>query len=36
VSLTQGEFATDARLQLHRNGWSDSFDKLAQFVQASS
>jgi uncharacterized protein YndB with AHSA1/START domain len=33
VSLTQGEFATDARLELHRNGWTDSFDKLARFLQ---
>jgi uncharacterized protein YndB with AHSA1/START domain len=36
VSLTQGEFATAARLELHRNGWSDSFDKLGRFVQAGS
>jgi uncharacterized protein YndB with AHSA1/START domain len=36
VSLTQGDFATDARLELHRNGWSDSFDKLARFVQVGS
>lgn len=36
VSLTQGEFATDARLELHRNGWTDSFDKLRRFVQSGS
>lgn len=36
VSLTQGEFATDARLELHRDGWTDSFAKLGQFVQSSS
>jgi uncharacterized protein YndB with AHSA1/START domain len=28
VSLSQGEFATEERLELHRNGWADSFDKL--------
>ena len=36
VSLTQGEFATDARLELHRNGWTDSFDRLRRFVQSGS
>lgn len=28
VSLTQGIFATDERLSLHRDGWTDSFEKL--------
>jgi uncharacterized protein YndB with AHSA1/START domain len=28
VSLTQGEFATEARLELHDGGWTDSFDGL--------
>ena len=28
VSLTQGEFATEERLELHRSGWADSFEKL--------
>ena len=28
VSLSQGAFKTDARLALHRAGWTDSFDKL--------
>jgi len=28
VSLAQGAFKTEARLGLHRNGWTDSFDKL--------
>ena len=36
VSLTQGKFATDARLELHRTGWTDSFDKLGRFVQSGS
>jgi len=36
VSLTQGEFATDARLELHRNGWTDSFDKLGRLLRSAS
>jgi uncharacterized protein YndB with AHSA1/START domain len=28
VALTQGSFTTKARLALHRDGWTDSFDKL--------
>jgi uncharacterized protein YndB with AHSA1/START domain len=28
VALTQGSFTTEARLALHREGWTDSFDKL--------
>ncbi len=28
VTLTQEEFATDERLELHRGGWADSFEKL--------
>jgi uncharacterized protein YndB with AHSA1/START domain len=28
VSLTQGEFATEGRLELHDGGWTDSFDGL--------
>jgi uncharacterized protein YndB with AHSA1/START domain len=32
VSLTQGEFATDERLELHRNGWTDAFEKLRALV----
>lgn len=36
VSLTQGKFATDARLELHRNGWTDSFDKLGRFLQSGT
>jgi uncharacterized protein YndB with AHSA1/START domain len=28
VSLTQGEFATEDRLELHDGGWSESFDRL--------
>lgn len=32
VVLTQGSFKTEARRELHRNGWADSFDKLEQFI----
>jgi uncharacterized protein YndB with AHSA1/START domain len=28
VSLTQGEFATQSRLELHDAGWTDCFDRL--------
>ncbi|MFZ2013930.1 MAG: SRPBCC domain-containing protein [Nocardioides sp.] len=28
MSLSQGEFATEERLELHRQGWAESFDKL--------
>ena len=34
VSLTQGAFKTDARLGLHRDGWTDSFEKLERLVSA--
>jgi uncharacterized protein YndB with AHSA1/START domain len=32
VVFTQGPFKTEARRELHRNGWTDSFDRLAQVV----
>jgi uncharacterized protein YndB with AHSA1/START domain len=32
VVLTQGPFKTGPRRELHRNGWTDSFDKLARFL----
>jgi uncharacterized protein YndB with AHSA1/START domain len=32
LTLVQGPFATEARLELHRGGWSDSLDKLASTV----
>jgi len=32
VSLTQGAFKTDARLALHRDGWTDSLDKLERLL----
>jgi uncharacterized protein YndB with AHSA1/START domain len=32
VALTQGPFENEARLQLHRDGWRESFDKLERLV----
>jgi uncharacterized protein YndB with AHSA1/START domain len=32
VSLTQGEFATPARLELHEGGWSDAFERLEELL----
>lgn len=34
VSLSQGLFATGERLALHRDGWTDSFEKLHGVLQA--
>jgi uncharacterized protein YndB with AHSA1/START domain len=34
VSLTQGPFKTEGRWDLHREGWSDSFDKLERLLSA--
>ena len=34
VAFTQGPFKTEARRALHRDGWTDSFDKLEQLVSA--
>jgi uncharacterized protein YndB with AHSA1/START domain len=36
VTLTQGEFATEERLELHRGGWADSFSKLAAVLTAGA
>jgi uncharacterized protein YndB with AHSA1/START domain len=32
VSLAQGPFKTEPRRELHRDGWTDSFDKLERLV----
>jgi uncharacterized protein YndB with AHSA1/START domain len=32
VHLTQGQFKTEERLALHRDGWGDSFDKLERLL----
>jgi len=34
VALTQGPFQTEARRALHRDGWTDSFDRLERLVTA--
>jgi len=36
VSLSHGEFATDERLALHRSGWTDSFAKLRELIEAGT
>jgi len=36
VSLSQGEFATEARLELHRTGWTDSLEKLSELIASSA
>ena len=33
ISLTQGMFATEERLSLHRDGWTDSFEKLREVLR---
>jgi hypothetical protein len=32
IVLEQAPFQTDARRELHRNGWTDSLDKLARLL----
>ena len=34
VAFTQGPFKTEARRALHRDGWTDSFDKLERLIAA--
>jgi uncharacterized protein YndB with AHSA1/START domain len=34
VAFTQGKFKTEARRALHRDGWTDSFEKLVQLLSA--
>ena len=34
VALEQGRFKTDARVALHREGWTDSLDKLERLLSA--
>jgi uncharacterized protein YndB with AHSA1/START domain len=34
VALGQGRFKTEARRALHRDGWTDSFDKLERLLSA--
>lgn len=35
VTLTQGEFATEERRELHRAGWSESFERLRSLLVGS-
>jgi uncharacterized protein YndB with AHSA1/START domain len=32
IELWHGDFRTEARLELHRDGWSESFDKLERLL----
>jgi uncharacterized protein YndB with AHSA1/START domain len=32
ISLDHGSFATDARYELHRAGWSETLERLASFL----
>ena len=34
VAFTQGPFKTEARRELHREGWTDTFERLANFLSA--
>jgi len=33
IGFRQGAFATDARMQLHRDGWTDTFNKLERYLR---
>ena len=36
IGFAQGTFKTEARRALHRDGWTDSFDKLEQLISAQA
>ena len=36
LAVSQGVFATEARLALHRDGWSDSLDKLEEMLSSEA
>lgn len=36
IVFTQGPFKTEARLELHRNGWTDGFDKLEELLSSQA
>ena len=36
VAFIQGPFKTEARRELHRNGWTDSFDRLERYIRTSA
>ena len=33
ITFTQGPFKTEPRLELHRSGWTDTFDKLEHHIR---
>jgi uncharacterized protein YndB with AHSA1/START domain len=33
VAFDQGSFATQARYELHETGWSETFDRLAEYLE---
>ena len=35
LGFTQGSFKTEARRELHRNGWTDSLDKLEEVLSGN-
>jgi hypothetical protein len=35
LTVTQGSFATEARRELHRHGWSDSLDRLGEVLSTA-
>jgi uncharacterized protein YndB with AHSA1/START domain len=35
VAFRQGPFKTEPRRELHRNGWTDSFDRLERYIRTS-
>jgi uncharacterized protein YndB with AHSA1/START domain len=36
LSLSQGQFATEARLALHEGGWTDSFERLSELIESDT
>jgi hypothetical protein len=36
LSLSQGRFATEARLALHEGGWTDSFERLSELIASGA
>jgi uncharacterized protein YndB with AHSA1/START domain len=36
VTLVQGPFATQARKQLHEDGWTEGFDRLCEVVESAT
>ncbi len=36
VAYAQGPFKTDARRELHRGGWTESFDRLERLISAQA